>query len=138
MCEHARPDVQPAVAFLTTCASQPDEDDWKKLRRMIDHLKGTPNQILTASADGAWVPKWHVDVSHAVHKDMRSHTGGCMTPGKGSAHAASLKQKIIARSSTEGESVGADDMMGPISWTNCFSEEQGHLQRSLGRVSGDF
>ena len=50
VCEHATPDIQPAVAFLTTRASQPDEDDWKKLRRMIDCLKGTPNRILTPSS----------------------------------------------------------------------------------------
>ena len=76
VCERARPDIQPAVAFLTTCASQPDEDDWKKLCRVINCLKGTPNRILTPSADGAWAPKWHVDVSCAVHKDMRMHDAG--------------------------------------------------------------
>ena len=57
---------------------------------------------------------------------MKSETDRCLTLGKGAAASTSLKQKINTRSSAEGESVGADDVMGPILWTNCFSEEQGH------------
>ena len=31
VCKQARPDVQTAVPFLTTCVSEPDNDDLKKL-----------------------------------------------------------------------------------------------------------
>ncbi len=30
-CKRARPDIQTAVSFLTTCIQEPDEDNWKKL-----------------------------------------------------------------------------------------------------------
>jgi hypothetical protein len=32
LCKRARPDLQMAISFLTTQVTQPDEDDWKKLR----------------------------------------------------------------------------------------------------------
>ena len=31
LCQHARPNLQPTVAFLTTRVMQPDVNDWKKL-----------------------------------------------------------------------------------------------------------
>ena len=33
--KRARPDIATAVSFLTTRVIEPDEDDWKKLVRMI-------------------------------------------------------------------------------------------------------
>ena len=93
LCKQARPDIQIAVAFLTTQLVQPDQDDWKKLRRMIGYLSATEDLVLTLGMDNAWVRKWYVDASYAVHKDMKSHTGGMMTMGQGAVTATSLKQK---------------------------------------------
>ena len=39
--KRARPDIHTDVAFLTTRVMTPDEDDWKKLLRMINYLRGT-------------------------------------------------------------------------------------------------
>ena len=36
-----RLDIQMAVAFLTTCVVAPDEDDWVKLKRVLQYLNGT-------------------------------------------------------------------------------------------------
>ena len=35
--------------------------------------------------------KWLIDVSYAVHKDMKSHTGGVLTLGKGAVYSRSTK-----------------------------------------------
>ena len=129
VCKRARPDIQTTVAFLTTRVSKPDDDDWKKLRRLINYLRGTKDLVLTLSADGTWVIKWYVDAAYAVHKDMKGHTGGMMTLGEGATNASSLKQKINTKSSTESELVGADDMMGSILWTNYFLEAQGYKSK---------
>ncbi len=37
----ARRDIQTAVSFLTTRVKQPDEDDWCKIRKVLEYLKGT-------------------------------------------------------------------------------------------------
>jgi hypothetical protein len=126
LCKRARPDIQLAVAFLTTRVSQPDIDDWKKLRRLINYLRGTQELVLTLGADNTYVIKWNVDAAFAVHKDLKSQTGGMMTMGEGAAIATSLKQKINTRSSTESELVAVDDLMGQILWTNYFLDEQGY------------
>jgi hypothetical protein len=38
LCERARPDIQRAVAFLSTRVKDPDEDDFKKLRQGMQYL----------------------------------------------------------------------------------------------------
>jgi hypothetical protein len=39
--KRARPDVQPAVAYLTTRVKSSDEDDYKKLGRVMKYLRGS-------------------------------------------------------------------------------------------------
>jgi hypothetical protein len=124
--KRARPDISTAVAFLTTRVKGPDKDDWKKLVRMIRHLRGTTQLPLILRADSVPVPKWWVDGSHATHPNMRGHTGGCMSLGDGMPINTSTKQKMNTGSSTETELVTADDFMPIILWTNYFLEAQGY------------
>jgi hypothetical protein len=98
--KRARPDISTAVAFLTTRVKGPDQDDWKKLVRMICYLRGTPDLPLILKSNSVPVPKWWVDGSHATHPNMRGHSGGCMSLGKGMPINTSTKQKINTRSST--------------------------------------
>ena len=59
-----------------------------------------------------------------VHPDMKSHTGGVMTMGKGCILSVSRKQKLNTRSSTEAELVAADDVLCDLLWTKHFLEAQ--------------
>ena len=124
-CKRGRPDTQTAIAFLTTRVKQPDHDDWKKLQRMMSYLKATKELVLTLEADDLRLMRWYVDASFAVHPDMKGHTGGGLTIGKGSVYNKSTKQKINAKSSTETEIIGVDDMMPQVLWTNYFMKAQG-------------
>jgi hypothetical protein len=126
LCKRARPDIQTAVAFLTTRVKSPDTDDYKKLARVMRYLRATPEIVLTLEADDIHVIKWHVDGSFAVHNDMKSHTGATVSMGKGSAYATSKKQKLNTKSSTEAELVGVDDVMSQVLWTRYFLEAQGY------------
>ena len=38
LCKRARPDLQTAVAFLSTRVQRPDRDDYKKLARAMKYL----------------------------------------------------------------------------------------------------
>jgi len=71
------------VAFLTTRVKKQDEDDLKKLCRVMRYLRNMSNIPLKLEADGTHIIKWWVDASYATHDDMRSHTGGVMTLAKG-------------------------------------------------------
>ena len=125
LCKRARPDIQTAISFLCTRVKEPDVDDYKKLGRVIRYLRGTNDMILTLEHDNSHIIKWWVDASFACHNDMRSHTGGVMTLGKGAAYATSTRQKLNSRSSTEGELVAVNDVMPHILWTRNFLISQG-------------
>ena len=126
VCKRGRPDVQVAIAFLSTRTTKSDDDDWRKLRRLMRYLKTTQNLTLTLKAEDLTVIKWWVDASYAVHDNMRSHTGATMTLGGGAVYSKSTKQKLNTKSSTEAELVAASDMSGQILWTKEFLQAQGY------------
>ena len=126
LCKRARPDIQTAVAFLTTRVMAPDEDDYKKLARVMRYLRGTKTMLLTLQADNLQLIKWWIDGAFATHRDMRSHTGGALSLGKGVITGISTRQKLTTRSSTEAELVAVDDCMSLILWTHYFLEAQGY------------
>jgi hypothetical protein len=123
--QRARPDIRTAISFLNSRLQKPDEDDYKKMARVIKYLRGTVDLMLTLRADESGEVKWWVDASYAVHADMRGHTGGTMSMGKGSLYSTSSKQKLVTRSSTESEVVGVHDVMPQVLWTGYFLKEQG-------------
>jgi hypothetical protein len=124
--KRARPDTQVPIAFLTSRVTKADEDDWKKLKRMLQYLNSTINMPLTISIDKMSIIKTWVDASYAIHNDMRSHTGGIIMMGKGALYTKSSKQKINVKSSTEAELVGASDFIPQTIWTNSFINAQGY------------
>jgi hypothetical protein len=124
--KRARPDVSTAIAFLTTRVRAPDVDDWRKLSHLMEYLRVDRLRPLILSADGSGVLMWYVDASFAVHPNMRSHTGGVFTMGRGFPINSSTKQKLNTRSSTESELVAFDDMMPIVLWTWYFLMAKGY------------
>ena len=123
--KRARPDISLAIAFLTTRVKGPDVDDWHKLRHLIKYLRATRELPLILGADVTGVLSWYVDASFAVHPDMRGHTGGTMTMGRGFSIDKSTKHKLNTRSSTESEIVAVDDLIPQILWARLFMKAQG-------------
>ena len=121
----ARKDIQTAISFLTTRVKRPDEDDWGKLRRVLEYLKGTRNLKLTLKVKDLSVIRWWIDASYTVHPDCKGHTGSTMTLGEGATISMSNKQKVNVRSSTEGELVGVHDVLPRALWSKYFIEAQG-------------
>ena len=58
------------VAFLTTRARAPNEDNWKKLCRLLKYVKCTIRLPLILSADNLNAVKWWVYASYSAHDDM--------------------------------------------------------------------
>jgi hypothetical protein len=125
-CKRARPDIQPAIAFLCTRVKSPTEQDWDKLIKLMKYLNGTKDDKLLLTADDLRIMKWYVDASFAVHPDFKSHTGAVSTMGDGAIQSISRKQKINTKSSTEAELVAVDDILTMILWTQLFMESQGY------------
>ena len=93
---------------------------------MMKYLKQTSQDILTLKADELLKLHWHVDAAFAVHPDFKSQMGATLTMGQGAITAISRKQNINTQSSTEAKLVAADDLIGPMIWTQNFLEAQGY------------
>ena len=89
LCKRAWPDLQTSVTFLSTHVKSPDEDDYKKLTRIMWYLHSTARLPLTLEANNLQVIKWWIDGAFATHPDMWSHTGGMLSLGKGAIYGAS-------------------------------------------------
>jgi hypothetical protein len=123
--KRARPDISLAIAFLTTRVRSLDIDDWEKLCHLMEYLRGDRDRPFIMSTDNEGMLRWYVDASFAEHPNMRRHTSGGLTMGRGFPFSVSTKKKLNTRSSTESELVGVDDMMPIILWTHYFLLSQG-------------
>ena len=83
LCKLAQQEILTGVAFLMTRVREPDKDDGKKLSRILKFLSGTRGLVLTLEFDGTGTVKWWVDAAFVVHHEMKSHTGGMMSMGRG-------------------------------------------------------
>jgi hypothetical protein len=90
------------------------------------YLRGTLDEYLVISADNITIMKTWVGAAHAVHFDMKSHTGGAVSFGRGAVMCKSAKQKLNTKSSTESELVGASDYLPYPIWGKKFLEGQGY------------
>ena len=99
-------------------------DDYKKETRVIKYLRGKIDMPLNLQGDGLGKIKWYVDASYAVHPDMRGHSGGTLSLGKGSVYSTSTKQKLVACSSTESKVIGVHDVLPQTIWTMNFLKGQ--------------
>jgi hypothetical protein len=124
--KNVRPDVLLPVSFLTSRITKATKQDWSKLKRVLQYLQSAVNLTLTLSMDDLCVVKTWVDTSFAVHGDMKSHTGGIISLGRGAVYASSKNQKLNTKSSTETELVGAGDFLPQTLWTANFLQAQGY------------
>jgi hypothetical protein len=125
--KRGRVDIQLAIAYLCTRVSCCTEGDWLKLKRVLQYLNGTLDDCLILGADCLTVLKTWVDAAYGVHQDMKSHTGGVMSLGRGAIMCKSTKQKLNTKSSTEAELVGASDYLPNTIWAKMFLGAQGYL-----------
>ena len=120
-----RPDVLLAVVFLASRVAKATLQDQSKLKRLLEYLYSTYDLALILGADDIQTMYTFVDASFAVHCDMKSHTGGVITFGRGGIACKSAKQKLVTKSSTEAELVGASEYLPNTIWVQHFLEAQG-------------
>ena len=123
--KRCRPDIQVAIAFLTTRVRAPTTQDWSKLKRLLGYIRATIGLPLILKMDNSGVINIMIDGSFAVHQNMRSHTGMVTSMGTGALLSASGKQKINTRSSTEAEIVAVDEGITKPLWLRNLLLAQG-------------
>jgi hypothetical protein len=144
LAKRARPDCLTTVAFLSTRVTKSDVDDSGKLVRLLKYLRATRERgvVLNIGSKGIVVTQL-VDAAYGVHEDGKSHTGSVVMIGDGAVvQAKSSKQKIVVKSSTEGELVGLSDSANNGIHMMKFIQAQGYqtgplvlLQDNLGTIA---
>ena len=126
ICKRTRLDLQVAVGFLCTRVRQPTNQDWLKLRRVLQYINGTKNLKRIVSIGNFGRIDIFIDASHGIHQNYRGQTGGCIKMGAGILHGRSSKQGLNSKSSTETELIGVSDYMPYPIWLINFYKEQGY------------
>jgi hypothetical protein len=128
LAKRVRPECLTAVAFLTTRAAVADADDLAKLRRLLGYIRGTRERGVVLRIGGKLKVGAYIDASYGVHTASgKSHTGCAIVVGEaGPVHVKSGKQKIVTKSSTEAELVGASDTASQALHMRNFLTAQGY------------
>jgi hypothetical protein len=111
-------DLLLVTSFLTTRVG--------KSRRLLEYVDGTIDLEYIVGDDNLGRIRTWVDAAYAVHSDMRSHTGGVISFGRGGLVCKSSRQKLNTKSSTEAEFVGASDYLPNTIWVKMFMKAQGY------------
>jgi len=130
VCKRSRLDLQVGIGYMCTRVKDPRQQDWMKLRRMLQYIRGTMDLKRVVSLENSLKMDIFIDASHATHHDMKGQTGGCIMMGDGVIHGRSNKQKLNTKSSTETELVGNSDYLPFALWLLYFYECQGYKIQS--------
>ena len=122
---HASIDIHPTVVFLTTSMQESDEDYWKNLQCLKQHLHGTHEMALHLNCDDLNIIHWWLYASYVVHNYIKVHTGATMYIGRVYVTSMSKKHNINTTRSTQGEVVGVYDTSPQMMWNRYFLSNQG-------------
>ena len=95
-----------------------NEKDHGELRRLVNYMHTTLDEEIVTGIEDIGVMYAHVDASHAMYPNMRSHSGREILHGIGLIASTSQKQKLNVRSSTEAEIVGVSDAIPKVLHTD--------------------
>ena len=124
--KRARPDIEMTISYLMARVLKSNEKDWEKLKRCLGFLKGSINDKRIIGADSLRDLHVWIDASHAIHENMRGHTGGTMSMGRRTLHSKLSKQKLNTRSTTESKVVGVSEYLPYDIWQVNFFRAQGY------------
>ena len=117
--------------------SKPDEDNEKKLTRVMKYLQSSIDMELVLECDNPIKAIWWVDALYAVNYNMKSQTRGAMSLGKGAVYATLNKQKLVTQSLTAAELVGLHNVLPQGIWTQNFLKAQGYFPNKPTTVFQD-
>lgn len=122
---NSRPDIAASISILAQKVSNPTQDDWNQLKRVVKYLKATANLKLKLSDIGTVETDLvgYADANWAEDRDSRkSNSGYTFFYNGGLINWSCRKQSCVSLSSTEAEFIALSDACQEAIW----------LQRLLG------
>ena len=123
--KRTRPDIQLAIAFLTTRVQHPTAQDKQKLHRTLAYLNSTKSLPLRLAGPGNFQLNIFIDASYATHHDMKSHSGSIVSLNGSTITSTSKKQRLNTKSSCEAELVAVSDCIYDVLRLKYLLEEMG-------------
>ena len=121
-----RPDILFPVAYLATEASNPTHEHMAKALMVLSYLFETKDMEMTHCCNGEDPRRLlaFVDASYAIHKDMKGHTGALIFDELLNLFfSSSSKHKMMGKSSTDAEIIGAHATMNTIELLKALHQE---------------
>ena len=127
LANHLRPDLSLAVSFLVTRVNKVNQVDVEKLFRVCEYLNDTVDMVLRIGKSSSAPPvlEAFIDASFGNHLDGKSHTGMLVNYGNCPILWKSVKQKLVAKDSTEAELIAISDRVRDVIWCKIFLIAQG-------------
>jgi hypothetical protein len=122
-----RPDILHTVSYLASRSSNPTQEDYQKLIRVVKYLSGTKDigLVFSKTKSGKFIPEIWCDASHAGHPDGHGHAGIIIGFGSAPIGTRSFKIKFICRSSGESELYVLEEASTYAIWLKCFLNSMG-------------
>ena len=92
----------------------------------MKYIRGTSNLPLILSSNGRGVYKLFIYGFFAVHPNMRGHTCGSLSVGRGFIIVSFTKQKLNTQISIENEVVGVDYCIPAVLWNRYWFDAYGY------------
>jgi hypothetical protein len=127
-----RPDLAYSVGVLARYMARPRVEHWRRLKSVVQYLKGMTQLGLCYGPDAA-EPQGYSDADYAADMDTRRSTTGYVFCFAGGAIAWNSKlQSTVAASSTEAEYMAEAATIKEALWLKklmaAFNEAQGTMQ----------
>jgi hypothetical protein len=127
LAKRCRPDILPAVSFLTSRVGKTTEKDMAKLQRVYRFLRYTKDRAMCFKR-GVEEPDLiaYVDAGYGIHAGGESRSGLVVTLNGTPVICKTSKQSIVTKSSTEAELVALSDGCSDILWARQVLQSQGY------------
>ena len=126
LAKRTRPDILVATHFLSTRVQHPTQADAEKAYHCLRYLNGTKDLGLRLNAFDPTHVIQYIDAAHAVHDNMKSHSGSVTTLGLGSIDSGSTALDMNTKSACESEYISMSDNVTNAIFMRNFLIAQGY------------
>ena len=133
-----RPDLAYAIGKLARFSSNPSQDHWDALRRVLTYLKNFPDIRLELVKGASIAPEGYVDADYANDKSNRKSTAGYVFSVSGTAFSwSSKKEPTVATSTMEAEYIALFFGSQQAAWIEQFYKQIGFELQNPIRIHCD-
>jgi len=137
---NTRPDISASISILAQKVSQPHQEDWNELKRVLKYFKGTMHMklVLGNSNDTNELLYGFSDANWAENRaDRKSNSGYVFFVNGGLVSWRCRKQSVVALSTMEAEFIALSEACREASWLRRLLKDMHQLVEGPSRIYED-